>query len=386
MAKKKESYSESEGRTLDATPIANDDKGKSFCAMPQRPARVFSPNIDPSREALILLLGNKWANATVLHYYFFDRESDGEFVFFQNGTKEFRTWTGEEAQKDVVRDAFKVWKSVGIGLEFTEVTTRGEAEIRIGFMQGDGAWSFLGRDILGKGPDERTMNFGWDLTRPGEIDTAIHEIGHTLGFPHEHQNPNSGIVWDEEAVINALAAPPNNWSREKTIYNIIRKIAPDTVRGSNWDPNSIMHYPFGPGLIKSPEEYRLKGLNPPGGLSDFDKVWVKQFYPQLNPANDQTLEPFKSVQLKLAPGDQQNFVIEPADTRYYTVQVFGTSDTVAALFEEVDGVFRFKTADDDSGQDRNATIRLKLFKGRRYKLRIRLYYTGSAENNAVMMW
>ena len=31
------------------------------------------------------------------------------------------------------------------------------------------------------------MNFGWDLTQPGEIDTALHEIGHTIGFPHEHQ-------------------------------------------------------------------------------------------------------------------------------------------------------------------------------------------------------
>ena len=53
------------------------------------------------------------------------------------------------------------------------------------------------------------MNFGWDLTQPGEIDTAIHEIGHTLGFPHEHQNPHAGIVWDEEAVYAALAQPPN---------------------------------------------------------------------------------------------------------------------------------------------------------------------------------
>ncbi|WP_265939207.1 M12 family metallopeptidase [Bacillus thuringiensis] len=46
------------------------------------------------------------------------------------------------------------------------------------------------------------MNFGWYITRnPSEIDTAIHEIGHTLGFPHEHQNTKSGIEWDEEAVL-----------------------------------------------------------------------------------------------------------------------------------------------------------------------------------------
>ncbi len=361
------------------------ENGKAFCGLPQTPARVFSLDVAPDREAMILLLGNKWANGTILHYYFFDQPSDGEFVFFSDGTKQWRTWTADNNQKEVVRAAFDVWAGVGIGLEFKEVTTRGEAEIRIGFMQGDGSWSFIGRDILPKGPDERTMNFGWDLTRKGEIDTATHEIGHTLGFPHEHQNPNSGIIWNEEAVYAALAQPPNGWSREKTFFNIIRKISPDTIKGSNWDPNSVMHYPFGPGLILSPKQFQ-KGISPKGGLSDFDKVWVKQFYPQLSPHNDPMLRPFESIKLNLASGDQQNFDIEPTDTRYYTMQVFGASDVVAALFEEINGEYQFKTADDDSGVNRNATIRIKLFKGRRYKLRVRLYYSGSTENNAIMMW
>lgn len=383
MAKAKEKYPKEEGRTLDSSPIV--DNGKAFCGMPQLPARVFGPDVMPDREAMILLMGNKWANGTVLHYYFFDQTSDGEFVFFEDGTKEWRTWTADDTQKDVVRAAFDVWRNVGIGIEFKEVATRGESEIRIGFMDGDGAWSYLGRDILRRGTDERTMNFGWDLTLKGEIDTAIHEIGHTLGFPHEHQNPNSGIVWNEEAVYKALAQPPNSWSRDTTFYNIIRKISPDTVKGSNWDPDSIMHYPFGKGLIDKPEKYR-NGLFPKGGLSDFDQIWVKQFYPQLNPQQDPVLKPFESVRLNLTAGDQQNFNIEPTDTRYYTIQLFGKSDVVAALFEDVNGEYKYQTADDDSGVERNATIRAKLFKGRRYKLRIRLYYSGSTSDNAVMMW
>ena len=44
------------------------------------------------------------------------------------------------------------------------------------------------------------MNFGWDLTPLGRSTTALHEIGHTLGMPHEHQNPFAGIAWDEETV------------------------------------------------------------------------------------------------------------------------------------------------------------------------------------------
>ena len=139
-----------------------------------------------------------------------------------------------------------------------------------------------------------------------------------MGFPHEHQNPNFGIVWDEEAVYRALQGPPNYWSREKTYSNIIRKIDPDIVKGSTWDPDSVMYYPFGAGLIRFPERFK-NGLVPKGGISNSDKVWVRQFYPQLNPEVDPVFRPFESIQLKLTPGEQQNFVIEPAETRYYTI-------------------------------------------------------------------
>jgi hypothetical protein len=266
------------------------------------------------------------------------------------------------------------------------VDSRSEAEIRIGFMRGDGAWSRLGRDILNAGQGQRTMNFGWDLTRrPEELDTAMHEIGHTLGFPHEHQNPHAGIVWDEERVYAALAQPPNRWDRQKTFHNIIRKLDPASVHGSTWDPNSVMHYPFGPGLILKPEEYQV-GVSPAGGLSERDKNWVKQIYPELNPQTDPRLVPFQSAPLQLAPGQQKNFVIMPEQTRYYELRTFGISDTVMVLFEDENGNLRYLSGDDDSGEDRNAYLRVKLFKGRRYVLRIRLYYSNQAGETSVMLW
>ena len=95
-------------------------------------------------------------------------------------------------------------------------------------------------------PDDEPRPVGSHLQRGLRRRRRAHEIGHTIGFPHEHQNPNAGIVWDEEAVYRALGGPPNNWSRETTFHNIIRKIQPDRVQGSTWDPDSVMHYPFEP--------------------------------------------------------------------------------------------------------------------------------------------
>jgi len=337
---------------------------RSYCGLPVMPQRQFSPDVDPNRLSLILVSNSKWVNGTVLHYWFFP---------------------GPQAEKKVVRDAFRIWKNLGVGLEFQEVTTRDEAEVRIGFVRGDGAWSYVGRDVLGIGRDQRTMNFGWDLTHPGEIDTALHEIGHTLGFPHEHQNPNAGIVWDEEAVYAALAQPPNSWSREKTFHNIIRKIPPDTVQGSNWDPDSVMHYPFGSGLIKAPPAYQ-SGINPAGGLSARDKQWIKTFYPPLTKSDYTDLPVMKTVSLNIQPAGQMNFLIKPPATRKYQMGTFGTSDTVIALFEDVNGNPRFMAADDDGGEGRNARVSAKLFTGRKYILRVRLYYKDRAGETAVMLW
>jgi hypothetical protein len=345
---------------------------RNYCSMPVVKPREFDAGVHTARLELIVMSDKKWVNGTVLHYYFFDAPA---------------SWAGSNAQRDVVRRAFQTWKDLGVGLEFKEVTSRDEAEIRIGFLRGDGAWSYVGRDVLSIGRDERTMNFGWDIAaHPREFDTALHEIGHTLGFPHEHQNPNAGIVWDEDAVYRALGGAPNFWPRETTFHNIIRKISPDTVQGSSWDPDSVMHYPFEPGMILEPPQFAV-GLNPAGGLSARDKQWVKTFYPLLTKKDYEELVPFRSAPLQLAAGQQANFLFKPTATRRYNIATFGASDTVMALFErEPGGDPRYLAADDDSGLDTNARLCLRLLRGREYIIRIRLYWADREGDTAVMVW
>lgn len=321
---------------------------RRFCTLPRQVERALAPDLDPGRARLIRLVEDKWVNGTKLEY------SLGS--------------GGKAAEHQVIRNAFAAWKALGIGLEFDEVADSAE-HIRIGFDRSDGSWSYVGREIL---KHDQNMNFGWDISN--DIDTALHEIGHALGFPHEHQNPNAGIVWNEEAVYAALARPPNRWPRATTFHNIIRKIPINEVRGSSWDPNSIMHYPFEAGLIKEPQAYR-NGLRPAGGLSALDKRFVKEFYPPLTQKDHVKLTPFKSVQVTINPGQQLNFLIEPPRTRNYTMKTLGMSDTVLALFEDVPGAGpRYLSADDDSGTSRNASITFKLLNGRRYILRARLYW------------
>lgn len=361
----------------------------NYCSLPPVVQRELPAGLGGPRLEAILVNEHKWVNGTTLRYYFFDRDTDGSTVTLSDGTRRFVSWVGDAAHKELVRDAFLSWDKLGLGLDFVEVDDRHEAEVRIGFMRGNGSWSYLGRQVLDEGPDHRTMNFGWNLVNgPGgrDDDTAIHEIGHTLGLPHEHQNPNAGIVWDEEKVYAALAQPPNSWPRDKTFWNIIRKIAPDTVQGSSWDPDSIMHYPFEAGLILKPEKYRTQPLVPAGGLSDRDVTWIKTFYPPGDAGGRRQLAPSQSQPLSIAAGQQVDFDVRPTATRQYTFQTFGASDTVVVLFEEVDGALRFRAGDDDSGQDRNASFKVKLFAGRSYVLRIRLYYASAAGDTAVMMF
>lgn len=229
------------------------------------------------------------------------------------------------------------------------------------------------------------MNFGWSLLQQGHngIDTAVHEIGHTLGFNHEHQNPFAGIEWDEAAVIKAMAARPNRWDEKKTRWNILRKISPDEVQGSRWDPNSIMHYPFGPGLIIKPTQYQ-NGLTPAGGLSDYDRAWVRHFYPPLGD-DLPTLELLQSRDFTLLSGQEIDFAVEPKATGAYKIAKFGKSDVIMGL-DEVSNEATHKVAvDDDMGHERDAAITATLTQGKKYVLRIRLCYTSSNEKLAVMM-
>lgn len=317
----------------------------------------LNPEINKNRARYIIVNRSKWMNGTVINYVFIE---------------------GEELQKAVVRTSFQTWKNIGIGISFKEVSKIEESMIRIGFDYGDESWSKIGREALNVAIAKRTMNFGWDLTTPHGMSTALHEIGHAIGFQHEHLSPFSGIEWNVDAVYNEFSGYPNYWEVTDIDFNILNKLPVSEVNGSVWDPLSIMGYEFGPGLINKPLAYQ-NGITPQGTLSALDIQGVKSTYPPMAVNSEIRLAIQKTAPVSAVSGKQHFFVFTAPFTRKYTFKTVGTMDTVMIVSEKGKFENHYMAGDDDSGLRKNATISLPLVKGRKYLVNLYVMYAPDKE-------
>lgn len=145
----------------------------------------------------------------------------------------------KSSQEDEIFELAQTWSQY-CGIQFEKVTSRLGSDIRIGFREEEGAWSYVGTDCAKIPLNERTMNLGF-IDRA----TVLHEFGHALGLIHEHQSPaEGGFEWNKPVVIEDCSGYPNFWDRQTIRTNIFHRYKKSSISGTKYDKKSIMHYRY----------------------------------------------------------------------------------------------------------------------------------------------
>src|SRR5262249_15297048 len=210
------------------------------------PPHALAANASPALKA-VFFFRKAWPNGQVLRVRFLEGTSDQQALAMQQA----RWWSEVANVRFVVSDS-------------------GDAEIRVAFDPSDGAWSYIGTDCRSIPTDQPTMNLGFQ-----DGGTSGHEFGHACGLGHEHQNPQGGIQWNEAEVIRDLSGPPNSWNVAQIRQNVLDKYSVDQVRGTAFDPDSIMLYFF-------PSRWTINGIGTHANdvLSATDKSFIATMYPR----------------------------------------------------------------------------------------------------------
>ncbi len=309
------------------------------------PKDLFQPQhtiqVGEGSPRAIIVAGKLWVNGSRLRVRFLGGSSSQ-----QAKAKEQAAWWTEHAN---------------LSFDFNNAP---DAEIRIAFDPSDGAWSYIGTDCQSIPRDQPTMNLGF-------LDggTAAHEFGHAIGLAHEHQNPRGGIEWNEDVVLRDLSGPPNNWTPAQIRHNVLEKYAANQIRGTEFDPHSIMLYFFPDTWVRSG-----KGTKANHVLSALDKAFIAsaQAYPR---------NTVQAVELRInagpvdaaigKPGEEDLYVFKAETTGRYRIETGGETDVVMKLFGP-DSQTNLLDEDDDGGEGKNSRIVRDLLKGR-YFVQIRHY-------------
>lgn len=223
--------------------------------------------VDPNAKETFgaLLTGKKWKNGRVLRV---------------------RHLGGDPAIHQKVEDYAKRWEEfANITFEFDQAAN---AEIRISYHLDNRSWSYLGTDALNIDPSEETMHFGWLTSATTEEEFSrviVHEFGHALGMTHEHEHPQVQINWNKPVVYQHYMQKLG-WTKAAVDQNLFSHYSKEETQFSQYDPESIMHYPIPPQFTTDGKEVGWNRY-----LSNTDKNFIAGAYPKANPVPGEAFPP-----------------------------------------------------------------------------------------------
>jgi serralysin len=121
----------------------------------------------------------------------------------------------------------------------------------------------------------------------------LHEIGHVLGLPHEHQHPDSKCMENFSwpvlcSKVEQLKTGPRIAIAAYAMQNFAPRIGHPGIKPTPYDPVSIMHYRFSGAFVKN--QSGQCGGTVPFGLSAGDKRRIAGLYPRARVDQEKSLE------------------------------------------------------------------------------------------------
>jgi hypothetical protein len=160
-------------------------------------------------------------------------------------------------------------------LSITFAETAGTSQVRISRGPG-GYYSYLGTDILHIPSSRQTMNLEAFTMRTSEDEfkrVIRHEVGHTLGFPHEHMRKELVARIDPQKAYPFFLAW-QGWDKQTVDEQVLTSLDDASLLATPPDEDSIMCYQL-PGQIT----YDGKPIRGGVDINPTDAAFATSIYP-----------------------------------------------------------------------------------------------------------